>query len=184
MQKRVIIAQQKGFDCIRNRLLNICRGLKQVSRLSSSVCLVCSAISRQKVQHAGGCPSVFNICFKCMGQHRSQGCTGNFFKVAARFCFKCWMPLFDIFGVSFHSKNKDDLRQCNNSALFFIKPLAMLFFYRRDIIGMSCSCGDIRQYQQWLFSQSQDSVSGEGQIPNILLLLEAALSQMRPVINE
>jgi hypothetical protein len=87
------------------------------------------------------------------------------------------MPLYDIFGVSFHSSKKEDLTNCKSEARDFLKPLAMVFFHKRGIANMSCPCRDISQYQEWLFLPSGQSVSGMGQVPNILLLMEAFLEQ-------
>ena len=159
------------------RLLRCYSRLKKLSDIPRLHCLVCSAIARERVTHAGGCSSTYNICFKCLGQHRSQNCFQKWFKVAPRFCFKCWMPLFDICGVSFHSKKKEDLVSCTSEARDFLKPLAMIFFHDRRIANISCPCGDISHYQRWLFSASEESVAGIGQVPNILLLLEAILEQ-------
>jgi hypothetical protein len=93
------------------------------------------------------------------------------------------MPLFDIWGVSFHSKVKEDLVICKHDARDFLKPLSACFFHRRDIVQMECSSSDRSQYQSWLFNHSGEVVSGSGQIPNVLLLLEAAFAQMKDVLG-
>jgi hypothetical protein len=162
---------------IMERLVRIRIRLNRLSDIPKMYCLVCSAIAAEKVTHLGGCTSTYNMCFKCLGQHRSLSCSGRFFKVAPKFCWKCWMPLYDIFGVSFHSNKKDDLINCSSAARDFLKPLAMVFFYNRRIASISCPCGDISQYERWLFSESEQSVAGIGQMPNILLLLEDILEQ-------
>ena len=56
------------------RLLRCYSRLKKLSDIPRLHCLVCSAIARERVTHAGGCSSTYNICFKCLGQHRSQNC--------------------------------------------------------------------------------------------------------------
>jgi hypothetical protein len=171
---------QDNFDHMKKRLLNIRRCIKRLSEVHSAACLVCSAIHKDIVRHTGGCPYTFNVCYKCLGHHQGKACSSRYFKVAHRFCWKCWMPTYDIFGVSFHTKTADSLGyNCNNETRDFLKPIAMSFFHTRTIVDVSCPCGDITEYEAWLFSASQDSVSGTGQIPNVLLLLEAALAQMK-----
>lgn len=160
---------------VKQRMMNVVSMLNRLSEIPKIYCLVCSAIAKKRVQHVAGCPSTFNICFRCLGQHHAQGCAEVWFQVARNFCWKCWMPLFDICGVSFHSKNKDDIITCKNEARDFVKPLAACFWHKRLIVDMMCPCSDIFQYQRWLFLASQDSVSGIGQVPNILLFLETIL---------
>jgi hypothetical protein len=93
------------------------------------------------------------------------------------------MPLFNLFGLSFHGNAKEELSQCKNDARNFLKPLAVCFYHKRiSLAGLSYPGGDISHYQEWLFSGSQESVSGLGQLPNIVLLLEAALLQMKQVL--
>lgn len=172
-----------NFKDLRNRLDNIVINLAKVSRIAADCCMLCSVIRKARVHHAGGCPSVFNTCFKCLGRHSGKGCSEKFFDVAKRFCFRCWMPLFDIWGVSFHSKIKEDLVTCKHNARDFLKPLSACFFHRRDIVQMECSSIDRSQYQSWLFNHSGEAASGSGQIPNVLLLLEAAFAQMKDVLG-
>jgi hypothetical protein len=93
------------------------------------------------------------------------------------------MPLFDIFGFSFHSKALCDLRICTNACRDFLKPLAACFYHRRDIVRLVCPVADLVQYQTWLFSPTSASVSGSGQVPGILLLLEASFAQMTSVFE-
>ena len=173
------LPEDRLVETVRHRLLRIQANVKRLADIPSIYCSVCSAIAKKRVQHVGGCPSTFNICFKCLGQHRSHGCANNWFKVSKNFCWKCWMPLFDIDGVEFHSKNKEDLIICKNEARDFVKPLAMCFFHNRIVVEkMLHPCnGDLSNYQRWLFSASQESVAGIGQVPNIVLLLEAILEQ-------
>ena len=172
-----------NFKVLRNRLDKIVINLGKVARVSAACCMLCSVTRKARVHHAAGCPSVFNICFKCLGRHSGKGCSEKFFNVAKRFCFKCWMPLFDIWGVSFHSKVREDLVICKHNARDFLKPLSACFFHRRDIVQMECSSSDRSQYQSWLFNHSGEVVSGSGQIPNVLLLLEAAFAQMKDVLG-
>ena len=178
-----ISVRPEDYSILKQRLVSILRGLEQLHQASSLCCLTCSAISRRRVQHVGGCPATFNLCFKCLGAHHGQSCTGQYFNVKKKFCFKCWMPAFDIFGISFHGNSKEELVRCNNAARNFLKPLAMCFYHKRITLSLSYSGGDISHYQEWLFSGSQESVSGSGQLPNIVLLLEAALLQMKPVFE-
>ncbi len=178
-----VVTSPDDFNNLRRRLSVILVAVNKLSQVASSVCLLCSAIDNKKVFHSGGCPSIFNTCFKCLGRHSSQKCSQPFFKVAKRFCFKCWMPLFDIFGCSFHSKQTCDLQNCNSPCRNFLKPLASCFFYRRNVVNLVCPCTDLSQYERWLFSHSQTSASGSGQVPNILLLLEASFSQMSSVLE-
>jgi hypothetical protein len=168
---------------LRNRIRDIKYHVNVLLQNHPTCCLVCSAIAKKKVIHTGGCPSVFNICFKCFGRHSASRCSEGFFDVAKGFCFKCWMPLFDIFGITFHSKNKEDLVTCSHSAQILVKPLVACFFYRREILQLACPCVDRAQYNRWLFTPSQESVAGAGHIPNLLLLLEAAASQLKHVVD-
>jgi hypothetical protein len=93
------------------------------------------------------------------------------------------MPLFDVWGVSFHSKIKEDLVTCKHDVRDFLKPLSACFFYRRDIVQLACPCSDRLQFQSWLFAHSGEAASGSGQVPNILLLLEAAFAQITDLLD-
>jgi hypothetical protein len=171
------------FRELRNRIRDIKYHVSMLLQIHPTCCLVCSAIAKKKIHHTGGCPSVFNICFKCFGRHSAKTCSEPYFDVAKGFCFKCWMPLFDIFGISFHSKTKEDLITCSNSAHELVKPLVACFFHKREIIQLACPCGDRVQYNRWLFNPSQESVAGAGHIPNLLLILEAAATQLKDVVE-
>jgi hypothetical protein len=171
------------FGKLRIRIRDINYHVQVFLRNQTTCCLLCSVIAQKKIFHAGGCPSVFNICFKCFGRHSGSSCSERYFDVAKGFCFKCWMPLHNIFGISFHTKTKQDLVACSNSAYEFVKPLVACFFYRRDIIQLACPCSDRVQYNRWLFSPSNESVAGSGHIPNLLLLLEAAVAQAKDVFE-
>ncbi len=64
----------------------------------------------------------------------------------------------------------------NNAALDFVKPACMQYFYNRASANITCPCSDIAEYHNWLFSYAaSSSISGFGQVPNILLLLEAIM---------
>ena len=130
-QPSEISVRPEDYSILKQRLLSILRGLEQLHQVSSLCCLTCSAISRRMVQHVGGCPATFNLCFKCLGAHHGQSCTGQYFNVKKKFCFKCWMPAFDLFGISFHGNSKEELVRCNNAARNFLKPLAMCFYHKR-----------------------------------------------------
>lgn len=159
------------------KLTTIDRKLKNMS--SSAACDLCSLIAKSFVHHEGrGCSSIFNICFKCLGRHGSTSCACPFFKAKTGFCWKCWLPTFEIFGVSFHSNRKEHLGvNCTHEARDFVKPLCMHFFHNRSIANVACPCADISQYQNWLFADSSpSSVSGSGQMPNLLLILIAVLT--------
>ena len=165
------------FQELRDRLTKIDRRLRGLSEAAS--CDLCTVLQKSFVHHEGrGCPLIFNICFKCLGKHSSNSCTFPLFKVKNGFCWKCWLPTFEIFGVSFHSNRKELLGvNCLNEAKDFVKPLCMHFFYNRTIVNVPCPCSDISHYQTWLFSNSSHlSVCGSGQMPNILLILEAVLT--------
>lgn len=158
-------------------LTSIDRNLKRMS--VSASCDLCSVLQKSFVFHErNGCSAIFNMCFKCLGRHSSKNCSSPFFKAKNGFCWACWLPTFEIFGISFHSSKKEDLGgNCSNAAKHFVKPLCMHFFYNRKIANVSCPCSDISHYQNWLFSNSSDSsVSGTGQMPNILLILKAVLT--------
>ena len=176
-------APPDDFRKLRNRISDLKYNVQIFLQNNYSCCLVCSAISQRKICHSSGCPSVFNICFKCFGRHSASTCSEPYFNVAKGFCYKCWMPLQDIFGISFHSKAKEDLVACSNSAHDFVKPLVACFFHRRNIIQLDCPCVDKAEYNRWLFTPSKESVAGPGQIPNILLILEAAVTQLKDVFE-
>ena len=147
------------FNDLRRRLSAMLIAVNKLGNVPSAVCLLCSVIQNKKICHKSGCPSCFNHCFKC------------------------WMPLFDIFGFSFHSKEICDLQNCTSACRNFLKPLAACFFYRQQILQLPCPCTDLVQYQTWLFSPTSASVSGSGQVPGILLLLEASFAQMTNVFE-
>ena len=171
------------FRNLRIRISDLKYSVQIFLQNNYTCCLVCSAIAQRKICHSSGCPSVFNICFKCFGKHSASTCSEPYFNVAKGFCFKCWMPLQDIFGISFHSKAKEALVTCSNSAHEFVKPLLASFFHKRNIIQLDCPCVDKAQYNRWLFTPSKESVAGPGQIPNILLILEAAVTQLKDVFE-
>ena len=159
------------FGKLRNRISDLKYNVQMFLQNNYTCCLVCSAIAQKKICHSSGCPSVFNICFKCFGKHSASTCKEPYFNVAKGFCYKCWMPLQDIFGISFHSKAKEDLVACSNSAHEFVKPLLACLYHRRDIIQLVCPCVDKAQYNRWLFSPSKESVAGPGRISNISLII-------------
>jgi hypothetical protein len=171
------------FRNLRNRISDLKYNVQIFLQNNYGCCLVCSAIAQRKICHSSGCPSVFNICFKCFGKHSASTCSEPYFNVAKGFCFKCWMPLQDIFGISFHSKAKEALVTCSNSAHEFVKPLLASFFHKRNIIQLDCPCVDKAEYNRWLFTPSKESVAGPGQIPNFLLILEAAVTQLKDVFE-
>ena len=171
------------FRNLRNRISDLKYNVQIFLQNNYGCCLVCSAIAQRKICHSSGCPSVFNICFKCFGKHSASTCSEPYFNVAKGFCFKCWMPLQDIFGISFHSKAKEALVTCSNSAHEFVKPLLASFFHKRNIIQLDCPCVDKAEYNRWLFAPSKESVAGPGQIPNFLLILEAAVTQLKDVFE-
>jgi len=174
--KQLTQVQFKGEDFVllKARLTSIKRRLASLFSMHESFCMLCSVIAKGPRGHSGGCPSVFSICFKCLGRHASYSCAGAYFKAARNYCWNCWMPLFDIFGTSFHSNKLEEIGHgCRNEARNFMKPLVCCFFYRREIAGVECPCVDIPHYQRWLFEQSPASTAGSGQMPNILFLLEA-----------
>jgi hypothetical protein len=171
------------FRNLRNRISDLKYNVQIFLQNNYGCCLVCSAIAQRKICHSSGCPSVFNICFKCFGKHSASTCSEPYFNVAKGFCFKCWMPLQDIFGISFHSKAKEALVTCSNSAYEFVKPLLASFFHKRNIIQLDCPCVDKAEYNRWLFTPSKESVAGPGQIPNFLLILEAAVTQLKDVFE-
>lgn len=177
LQTTVYQIKPDNYTDLKERLKVVYRHLAALP--SSTFCKLCSTVGKQLVTHGiSGCPKIFNMCYKCLGKHPSAACSGTLFKVARSFCWRCWMPLHDIFGISFHSKQKSELgANCSNVACDYLKPLALLFFYNRGVAGaIECPCSDLFQYQRWLFEESA-SVSGTGQVPKILLLLEAVILQ-------
>ena len=167
------------FSSLFQRLKHIHTHLQNLSRYSLLECKLCSTIRHESVSHGvSGCPCEFNICYKCFGHHTGKSCKEPYFKVPADYCWKCWLPLFPIFGIQFHPRSKDDIgNKCSQSALNYLKPLSGHFFYKRGIAGIICPAMNLEQYQQWLFHQSETSMSGIGQVPNILFLLEAMVSR-------
>jgi hypothetical protein len=166
----------ENFALLKIRLNAISRRIQDMETRS---CKLCSILQSSFIHHGhSGCPAIFNMCFTCLGRHRNGCCkSGALFKVKTGFCWKCWMPLNDVFGISFHSKNKEELGSgCNNAALDFVKPACMHYFYNRACAIITCQCKEIAEYQNWLFSYAtSSSISGSGQVHNILLLLEAIM---------
>jgi hypothetical protein len=166
----------ENFPLLKMRLNAISR---RIQGMETKSCKLCSILQSSFVHHgASGCPAIFNMCFTCLGRHPNGSCkSGALFKVKTGFCWKCWMPLNDVFGIGFHSKKKEELgRGCNNAALDFVKPACMQYFYNRASANITCPCSDIAEYQNWLFSYAaSSSISGSGQVPMILLLLEAIM---------
>ena len=157
--------QLDDFALLRARLQRIQQHMLSVGRGSALACKLCSLVSKELVLHVGyGCARVFNHCFKCFGKHPSSGCSSGFFKVAGRYCWKCWMPLKELFGVSFHSR--DIGQKCDSAALDLIKPMALAFFYDRSMSNMVCPETTLEAYQVWLFKESttSGSVAGSGQV--------------------
>ena len=157
--------QLDDFVLLRARLERIKQHMLSVERRSALACKLCSAISKEVVLHVGyGCPRVFNHCFKCFGKHPSSGCLSELFKVAPKYCWKCWMPLKEFFGVSFHSR--DIGQKCDNAALDLVKPMVLAFFYDRSMSSMVCPETTLLSYQVWLFKESTilGSVAGSGQV--------------------
>jgi hypothetical protein len=164
-----------NFALLKIRLNAVAHRIRGMETIS---CKLCSILQSSFVHHGtSGCPAIFNMCFTCLGRHANGCCKSALFKVKTGFCWKCWMPLNDLFGISFHSKKKVELgRGCNNAALDFVKHACMHYFYNRASANITCQCTDITEYQSWLFSQvTPSSMSGSGQVPNILLLLEAIM---------
>ena len=167
--------QLDDFADVKTRLRSIQQHIRSISRQSPLVCKVCTTICREPTIHQGhgsaGCPRVLNKCFKCFGRHAKGVCTDPLFKVAPKYCWKCWMPLAEFFGISFHSS--DIGPNCDNAALDYVKQLLLAYFYDRDLATMECPASTLIEYQDWLFKDSGISVSGSGQVPNMLLLLES-----------
>jgi len=173
----IVHVDTDDFQKLKTVLTTIDRELKKFS--NSSSCDLCSVLQKSFVYHERhGCSAIFNMCFKCLGRHSSQSCSSPFFNAKNGFCWKCWLPTFEIFGIRFHSDKKEELGvNCSNPARNFVKPLCMHFFYNRKIANVSCPSGDISQYQNWLFSSSSElSVSGTGQMPNLLQILKSVLT--------
>ena len=116
------------FPLLKMRLNAISR---RIQGMETKSCKLCSILQSSFIHHGhSGCPAIFNMCFTCLGRHRNGCCkSGALFKVKTGFCWKCWMPLNDVFGIGFHSKKKEELgRGCNNEALDFVKPACMHYF--------------------------------------------------------
>ena len=163
------------FSSLTTRLQLIEQYLATLSRYSQLQCKLCSVIGNTSVAHGtSGCPREFNICYKCFGLHKGSACSGPYFKVPeGNYCYGCWMPLFPILGFQLHPRGKDYVgSKCKAGAYGFVKPMSGHFFYNREIAGITCPT-DMMQYQEWLFHQSETSISGGGQVPNIIRLMEA-----------
>lgn len=150
--------------------------LASLGRLSATYCRLCSSMSGTPKMHTGGCPKIFNHCFKCIGRHAGRTCSEGSFQLPAGVCWGCWMPLQSTFGVTFHKNHKDNIGSgCSSPVRGVLKELAIIFFHDRQVApGIICPSKSRREYQNWLFETSS---AGEGQFPNIMLLLEAALHQ-------
>ena len=164
-----------NFEMLRSRLHTLSRKLVTIGRLSASLCRLCSAVEGMPKLHTGGCPKIFNHCFKCIGRHASSTCTEGYFQLPkGSVCWTCWVPLQCMFGVRFHSDRKDEIgAQCSNPARGILKEFAIIFFHNRQVApSIQCPSTTKEEYLNWLF---QASSAGEGQVPNIILLLEAAM---------
>ena len=163
------------FAALKRTLKFVKQNLDKLSQCSILQCKLCSVLQKDVVCHGtSGCPREFNICYKCFGRHKGSACSGRYFKVPeGDYCYGCWMPLFPILGIQLHPRGKDYVgSKCKAGAYGFVKPMSGHFFYNREIAGITCPT-DMIQYQEWLFHQSETSISGGGQVPNIIRLMEA-----------
>lgn len=164
-----------NFVELRNRLQALRTKLAVLGRFSPTNCKLCSVLKGRTVVHSGGCPSIFNHCFKCIGVHEGSTCKERYFRLPARVCWGCWMPLHSTFGFEFH--NQDIASQCSNPARDLLKAFAILFFHNRQVApGVSCNSRTKEEYIECLFRTSS---AGQGQVPSIIWLLEAALLQLQ-----
>ena len=164
-----------NFEELKFRLNKLSRKLATLGRISATFCKLCSAIEGSPKMHTGGCPRIFNHCFKCIGRHAASTCSEGYFQLPAGcVCWSCWLPLQSTFGVRFHSDRKEEIGAgCSNPARGFIKELAIIFFHNRQVApSIQCSSRTKEEYTSWLF---QSSSAGERQLPNIILLVEAAM---------
>jgi hypothetical protein len=163
-----------NFVELRNRLQALRTKLAVLGRFSPTTCKLCSVLKGRTTMHSGGCPTIFNHCFKCIGVHAGNTCKERYFQLPARVCWCCWMPLHSTLGFAFHKQ--EIASQCSNPAKGLLKAFAILFFHNRQVApGVSCVAITKEDYVEWLFHTSS---SGAGQVPNILRLLEAAMLQV------
>ena len=158
----------------RNRLQALRTRLALLAQFSPRSCKLCSLLKGRATMHSAGCPAIFNHCFKCIGVHAGKTCTERYFKLPKGVCWCCWLPLHSTFGFAFHKQ--EIASQCSNPAKDLLKAFTILFFHNRHVApGVSCVSTTKEEYATWLFHTSS---AGEGQLPNIFLLLEAALVQV------
>jgi hypothetical protein len=164
-----------NFGELGTRLQALRVRLASLARFSSSYCKLCSSVGGKLKGHTGGCPSIFNHCFKCIGKHEGSKCTEGYFQLPSGVCWCCWLPLQTIFGFTFH--NNDIGSKCSNPAQNLLKAFCILFYHDRQVApDIPCQVQTKQDYGQWLFKTSS---AGEGQLPNVCLLLEAALLRMQ-----
>ena len=69
------------------------------------------------------------------------------------------------------------LWKASSIARDLLKAFAILFFHNRQVApGVSCNSRTKEEYIEWLFRTSS---AGQGQVPSIIWLLEAALLQLQ-----
>ena len=133
------------FGDVKNRLRRIDLELDGIKRVPAAACKVryvylemcvlllnrfkaCFALGRGITFHAAQCHLTVGLCFKCFGRHAGSSCREQI-RVPNRFCCKCWLPLDEFYGMSFHSRNIGS--HCDSKAVDFAKPLAMFWFHHR-----------------------------------------------------
>jgi hypothetical protein len=166
------------FSSLLTRMQVVGKHLVTLSLHSPFECKLCTTLQGESVSHGmTGCSQQFNVCHKCFGLHPSKDCTGPLFKLPSGYCWKCWLPLFPILGISFHPREKDQIGNvCKQSAINFLKPLCARNYYQR-VSGMEGNSGSLKEYEAWLFHQSD--TAGLGQVPNLILLIEAAFRKQK-----
>ena len=138
--------------------------------MMTTCCKVCYILTGKRLLHEiKSCQRIFNICLHCFESHQSRSCPR--LPKLGRLCFRCFLPLDPVCGISFHdgpSGNKCDQISCD-----MLKPLCMLLFAKRLPITNINIDGD---FFVWLLQRSE-------RIPNVLRVLEYAFS-FNPALTE
>ena len=140
------------------------------SSMMTTCCKLCYILTGKRLLHdITSCQRIFNICLHCFEHHQSRSCQR--LPRLGRMCFKCYLPLDPVGGISFHNGPSGQL--CRQISCNMLKPLCMLVFTKRLQLPEISSDGD---FFAWLLQRSEH-------IPNVLRVLEAAFS-LNPNLSE
>jgi hypothetical protein len=139
--------------------------------MMTTCCKVCYILTGKRVMHEiKSCQRIFNICLHCFESHQSRSCPR--LPKLGRLCFRCFLPLDPVCGISFHD-GRPSGNKCDQISCDMLKPLCMLFFAKQLPITNINIDGD---FFAWLLQRSEH-------IPNVLRVLEYVFS-LHPTLTE